>query len=73
MEAALSELIKALLPLGLPGVLLIAAGFWIHRQASRIDKLTDDLITMSGEMAKASTEMSAAMNRLADSVRGRAE
>lgn len=73
MDAVFQAVANELLKLGLSGVVIFGLGFWVFNQQKRINNLTDTLITMSGEMAKASAELSAAMHRLADSVKGKTE
>jgi len=74
MDAAITGIVTALVQLGLPGIVIIGFGWWIYRQQLRIDGLTDKLMTITEQTTKSSGEMSAAMNRLTDSLlRGKPE
>lgn len=74
MDAALSQVITTLLQLGFPGVVICGLAYWIYRMQDRNNDLTDKLMTVTSETTKAASEMSAAMNRLTDSIlRGKTE
>lgn len=68
MEGAIAEIIKSLLGLGLPGIIILAGGYWIFRQSQRINELTDKVIAMSAEQAKQAEAMNGSVNRLTDTI-----
>jgi hypothetical protein len=71
VEQAIAEIVKMLLNLGLPGIAILGAGYWINQQQKRINELTDKVIAMSAEQSAASEAMTGAVTRLTDTlVRG---
>lgn len=64
-------MITQLLSLGLPGLVIIALGFTCYRFYTRIQELTETLITMTRETVKTQEAATDAINRLTDLLRSR--
>lgn len=69
MDGAISEFVKVLTGLGLPGVIIAALLYFANKQNKRIEDLTDKVILMSSEQAKASEAMASGMTALKDALR----
>lgn len=64
MEAAISEIVKSLLGLGLPGIIILVQGFVIARLYGRNQELHQTLYDVGRESVKAHESTVAALDRL---------
>jgi Tfp pilus assembly protein PilN len=66
MDGAITEFVKVLTGLGLPGVIIAALLWFSNKQNKRIDELTDKIIAISAEQAKVAESTSGALVALKD-------
>lgn len=69
MDGAITEFVKVLTGLGLPGVIIGALLWFSYKQNKRLDELTDKIIAMSAEQAKVAESTSGAIIALKDTFR----
>lgn len=66
MDGAITEFVKVLTGLGLPGVIIAALLWFTNKQSKRIDELTDKVVSISVEQAKQAEATNGALMSLKD-------